>query len=78
MGLVFMVWQVGTPARHAQDAATAIEEVPGALGDVVLQRVTGHNRDKPHKQSGLHQQDVLQRRCRARRDRGLVFNGLWI
>jgi hypothetical protein len=54
-----MVWQVGTSARHAQDVAAAIEEAPGALGDVVLQRVTGHNRDKPNKQSGLHQQDVL-------------------
>jgi hypothetical protein len=54
-----MVWQVGTPARHAQDVAAAIEEAPGALGDVVLQRVTGHYRDKPYKQSGLHQQDVL-------------------
>jgi len=54
-----MVWQVGTPARHAQDVAAAIEEAPGALGDVVLQRVAGHYRDKPNKQSGLHQHDVL-------------------
>jgi len=59
MGFVFMIWQVGTPAHHAQNVAAAIEEAPGALGDVVLQRVTGHNRDKPNKQSGLHQQDVL-------------------
>jgi hypothetical protein len=59
MGLVFMVWQVGTPARHAQDVAAAIEEAAGALGDVVLQRMPSHNRDKPHKQSGLQQQDVL-------------------
>jgi len=54
-----MVWQVATPARHAQDVAAAIEEAPGALGDVVLQRMPSHNRDKPHKQSGLQQQDVL-------------------
>jgi|SanBayMetagenome_1026888.scaffolds.fasta_scaffold129910_1 hypothetical protein len=39
MGLVFMVWQVGTPARHAQDVAAAIEEDSRTLGDVVLQRV---------------------------------------
>lgn len=59
MGLVFMVWQVGTPARHAQDVAAAIKEAPDALGDVVLQRMTRQNRDKPHKKSGLQKQVVL-------------------
>jgi hypothetical protein len=36
MGLVFMVDEFGTPGHHAQDVAAAIEEPPGARGDVVL------------------------------------------
>ena len=59
---------LGACLGHCPKGAITIEERPaesfdeeaaGALGDVVLQRMPSHNRDKPHKQSGLQQQDVL-------------------